>query len=281
MKVYSEPEHIREVIRSWKDRCEKVVLVPTMGHLHQGHTSLIEQAQALGERVIVSIFVNPIQFNQQDDFTRYPRTLESDLTLLSTLDVDAVFAPSTETLYQRGTQSALKIIVPELAQMFDGEFRPGHFEGVCTVVCKLFNITCPNIAVFGNKDYQQLLIIRRLVSELNFDIDIVAGETVREADGLAMSSRNTHLSPEQRSVANCLYTSLQRVKTDFTTDSIAELEQSAVIELENAGMKVEYFNIRDARNLQPVSQITEKIVVLSAVWLGETRLIDNILFSTT
>ncbi len=278
MKVYSDSELIREIIGSWKSNDEKVALVPTMGHLHQGHISLIELAKSLGQRVSVSIFVNPLQFNQESDFAHYPRTLDDDIEQLRKLNVDVVYTPNADSLYPAGTQSATKIIIPELANEFDGHYRPGHFEGVCTVVCKLFNILTPDIAVFGKKDYQQLLIIRRMVSDLNFNIDIVAGDTIREHNGLALSSRNTHLSSEQRELASHLYTNLERAKNQFSPQKIAALEQSAHSNLEETGMTVDYFSIRDAVNLQPISKNTKDIVILSAVWLGDTRLIDNVLF---
>jgi len=278
MKIYSESQPVREHIQHWQSKGEKVVLVPTMGHLHKGHTSLIELAQSLGQRVLVSIFVNPLQFNQKSDFTHYPRTLESDIEQLRTLNIDALFTPRDESIYPHGIQSAPKIFIPELTVEFDGHFRPGHFEGVCTVVCKLFNILTPDIAVFGNKDYQQLLVIRRMVEDLNFNIDIIAGNTQREADGLAMSSRNTHLTPEQRAVAVHLYANLEQVKALFSSADVVSLEASARLNIEAAGMKAEYFSIRDADNLQPISNNTKNIVVLAAAWLGDTRLIDNILF---
>ncbi len=278
MKVYSESEQIREHISRWKSNKDKIVLVSTMGHLHKGHASLIELAKSLGQCVVVSIFVNPLQFNQESDFAHYPRTLDTDIAQLQALNVDAVFTPHTESLYPHGIQSAPKILIPELTEEFDGRFRPGHFEGVCTIVCKLFNILTPDVAVFGNKDYQQLLIIRRMVNELNFHINIVAGKTEREADGLAMSSRNTHLSPKQRELAHHLYSNLERVKKQFSIETISLLETSAYSHLEKHSMRVEYFNIRDAINLQPISDSTREIVVLAAAWLGETRLIDNILF---
>lgn len=278
MKVYSESNSIREHINTWKAKGEKIVLVPTMGHLHQGHASLIESAKSLGQRVLVSIFVNPLQFNQQSDFTDYPRTMQSDIEQLRSLNVDAVFTPSAESLYPQGIHLAPKIFIPELTEEFDGHYRPGHFEGVCTVVCKLFNILTPNIAVFGNKDYQQLLVIQRMTHELNFNIDIIASDTVRESDGLALSSRNTHLNSQQRAIAKNLYASLNQIKSQFSFDNILILEDSARTQLEKVGMKVEYFSIRDAINLQPIDNTTKNAVVLAAAWLGDTRLIDNTLF---
>ena len=278
MKVYTNPEDIRDTIHHWKANKNKIALVPTMGHLHKGHISLIKLAQSLSQRVVVSIFVNPLQFNQEQDFIHYPRTLDSDIEQLKTLNVDAVFSPNTETLYPHGLQSAPKILIPELTQEFDGLYRPGHFEGVCTIVCKLLNILTPEIAVFGNKDYQQLLIIRRMVNDLNFNIDIVAGNTEREIDGLAMSSRNTHLNSDQRKLAKHLYANLEHVKTQFSIEAISSLESSARTDLEKIGMRVDYFSIRDAVNLQPINNTTKNIVVLAAAWLDEVRLIDNILF---
>lgn len=278
MKVYSESHLIREHIKLWKSKDEKIVLVPTMGHLHKGHASLIELAKSLGQRVLVSIFVNPLQFNQENDFTHYPRSLESDIEQLLALNVDVVFTPSAEALYPDGIQSAPKISIPELMKEFDGHYRPGHFEGMCTIVCKLFNILTPDVAVFGNKDYQQLLIIRRMANDLNFNIEIVAGSTARESDGLAMSSRNTLLIPDQRAVAKHLHVNLEQVKTQFSATEILSLETSGRTNLEAVGMTVEYFSIRDAVNLQPINNNTKDVVVLAAAWLGDTRLIDNILF---
>lgn len=278
MKVYSESETIRKTIHHWKLNKNKIALVPTMGHLHEGHASLIKLAQSLSQRVVVSIFVNPLQFNQEQDFIHYPRTLNADIEQLDALEVDAVFSPSTESLYPHGMPAAPKIFIPELTQEFDGLYRPGHFEGVCTIVCKLLNILTPDIAVFGNKDYQQLLIVRRMVSDLNFNIDIAAGKTERETDGLAMSSRNTLLNSDQRKLAAHLYENLAHVKSNFSIEAMSTLETAARKNLEKFGMRVEYFSIRDAVNLQPISNITKEIVVLTAVWLGDVRLIDNILF---
>jgi pantoate--beta-alanine ligase len=248
-----------------------------MGHLHAGHLSLIEIAKTHATRVIVSIFVNPIQFNQVSDFERYPRTLEDDLKKLKSLNIDIAFTPSQNDLYPNGTSQPAKIIIPDLTEVLEGHYRPGHFEGVCTVVCKLFNIINPDIAVFGRKDYQQLLIIRRMVEDLNFNIKILAGDTQREDDGLAMSSRNSHLNHDQRQLAAHIFNVLTQTKDHFSTN-VAALEQTAVSSLTQMGFNVEYFAIRDANNLQDISQHTENIVVLVAAWLGDIRLIDNLLF---
>ncbi len=278
MKVFSESKQIREPIAACKNKQEKIALVPTMGHLHDGHIALIQLAKSLAPRVIVSIFVNPLQFNQENDFTAYPRTLTSDLEKLTALDIDAVFTPQPIELYPDGIELAPKIIIPKLTAEFDGEFRPGHFDGVCTVVTKLFNILTPDIAVFGNKDYQQLLIIRRMTRDLNFNIDIVAGNTERESDGLALSSRNSHLSAAERARAANIFAILSQTKTQFSIQDIPSQEHFGTTALEKIGMNVEYFSIRDALDLQPINNTTKDIVVLTAAWLGDIRLIDNVLF---
>ena len=249
-----------------------------MGHLHEGHVSLIELARQKATRTVVSIYINPLQFNIEDDFKHYPRSLENDLKILNDLKVDAVFNPEDKELYPKGHQLAPLIKIPELGKEFCGQYRPGHFDGVCTVVAKLFNIVSPHVAVFGKKDYQQLLIIQRMVADLNFDLEIIAGETRRDNDGLALSSRNTHLSTQERAIAPALNNSLKRVKDNFTPTNISQQEVTAINQLESTGLKVEYLGIRDAQNLQPINNSTKNVVVLAAVWLGKTRLIDNILF---
>ena len=278
MQTFSDISSIRQQVSAWQSTNEAVALVPTMGHLHEGHVSLFNIAKSHASKVIVSIFVNPLQFNQPDDFEHYPRTLNSDLEILKNLPVDAVFMPHDNEIYPNGTDKAPLIQIPELSDRFCGQFRPGHFDGVCTVVTKLFNIVSPNYAVFGEKDYQQLLIIRRLVEEFNFNINIIAGETLREDSGLAMSSRNSHLSREENEIAPMFYSVLSETKNNFANHNTEQLERTAAQQLEQAGMKVEYFSIRDAENLQFISKSTKKVVILSAIWLGDTRLIDNVLF---
>ncbi len=278
MQTISDIQAIRNQVATWKSTKDSVALVPTMGHLHEGHYSLIEIAKSHATKVIVSIFVNPIQFNQPRDFEQYPRTLSSDLDALKELHIDAVFAPNENDIYPNGANNAPRIRVPGLSHQYCGQYRPGHFDGVCTVVTKLFNIISPDYAVFGQKDYQQLLIIRRLVEEFNLDIDIISGKTFREDNGLAMSSRNSHLSSEEKILASALYNILKVTKAEFTMDKIDHLEEQAIQQLELKGLKVDYFSIRDARDLGSISKSTQNVVVLSAVWLGDTRLIDNILF---
>lgn len=278
MKIFSTCEAIRDHISQYKSAHESIALVPTMGHLHDGHTSLIELAKTKATRVIVSIFINPIQFNQTSDYERYPRTLNDDIEKLRQLNIDAVFTPDLDELYPQGTSHTPKIIIPQLTESLEGEYRPGHFDGVCTVVCKLFNIITPHVAIFGAKDFQQLLIIRRMTQDLNFNIDIICGETRREADGLAMSSRNSNLSPAQRTLAPKLFSALQQTKDQFSPNDIKTLEEKGESWLKQLGFRVDYFSIRDAENLQAITQSTDNVVVLAAAWLGDTRLIDNLLF---
>ena len=278
MQVISDPGQIRAQTQLWRQQKESIALVPTMGHLHAGHLSLIKLAQTRSVRVVVTIFVNPLQFDQAEDLDRYPRSLVSDLEQLKKSNVDIAFTPQVADLYPEGLEFAPRIQIPRLDQEFCGRFRPGHFAGVCTVVAKLFNLISPDIAVFGNKDYQQLLIIKQMVRTLNFNIEVIAGDTQREPDGLALSSRNSLLDPESRQRAPLLYQVLSEIAARFSPEQVAGLEASSVQQLERAGFECEYLAIRDADNLQRIGQNTTKIVVLAAARLGSTRLIDNILF---
>lgn len=279
MHVVTESAQLRSIVKQWRLKQNKIALVPTMGHLHAGHMSLVEIAQANAQKTIATIFVNPLQFNQAKDLAKYPRTLDVDLQRLAAVKVDLVFTPSTEELYPQGDHLAPRIEIPKLGDEFCGLYRPGHFAGVCTVVAKLFNLCSPHIAVFGEKDYQQLLIIQQLVRDLNFDIKIYAGATIREADGLALSSRNALLSNQERSCAAQLYAVLLTIKNNYSTDKIAELENNAKATLIEAGLRPEYLAIRDAENLLNITQVTENIIILGSAWLGDTRLIDNLRFS--
>ncbi|MEM7303968.1 MAG: pantoate--beta-alanine ligase [Pseudomonadota bacterium] len=278
IESFSTSEQMNAQAQTWKNNQLTIALVPTMGNLHAGHLSLISQAKAMADQVIVSIYVNALQFNQDQDFNSYPRTLAEDIKQLEALEIDALFAPSEDDLYPNGIDLAPRIYMPGLADEFCGKYRPGHFEGVCTVVTKLFNVTTPDIAIFGKKDYQQLLIIKRLTEELKLAIDIQEGETVREQDGLAMSSRNNHLTAEQRSRAARLYTTLCWAAEEYQYDRIREIEAQARNNLEKHGFRIDYLNFSDADNLQPITQTTNKYVVLAAAWLDKTRLIDNIVF---
>ena len=266
---------LRDELTETRKLKKKISLVPTMGNIHEGHLSLIKNAQKLSDYVVVSIFVNPTQFVAGEDFNEYPRTLDSDIELISKLNVNLVFIPEAIELYPINNKISTEVSIPKLESIYCGEHRPGHFRGVATIVSKLFNIVQPDIAIFGEKDYQQLLIIRSLVKNLFLPIEIISLPTVREASGLAMSSRNNYLTEPERQKAPMLY---ECIKT--TVNSIIngvkdyeKLEKEAKLFLQEAGFKIEYYNICGSETLGPVQGKT--LVVLAAVWLGKTRLIDN------
>jgi len=252
-------------------------LVPTMGNLHAGHVSLIELAKRHGQPVVASIFVNPLQFGEGEDFERYPRTLVADCEKLAAAGCDLVFAPEVAELYP--VPQTFTVQPPDsLANDLCGAFRPGHFSGVATVVLKLFNLVQPRVAVFGRKDFQQLLVIRELVRQFNLPIEIVAGDTLREADGLAMSSRNAYLGTSERIQAAALQHELAAVVAAIQTGErdFEALTATAGRHLKMAGWRVDYVALRDAATLQPPTPESTRLVVLGAAWLGKTRLIDNI-----
>ncbi len=253
-------------------------LVPTMGALHAGHGRLIEQARGDCGLVVVSIFVNPIQFNRQDDYERYPRTLDADLSFCKARGVDIVFAPSIEEMYP-GRQRTF-VEVERVSEKLCGKFRPGHFRGVATVVTKLLNMVQPDLAYFGEKDAQQLAVIRRMVRDLNMPVEIVAAPTVREPDGLAMSSRNQHLNAAERQVAPALYQGLRAARDLIrrgATDPEEVRKAALAVIAEQPLLRVEYLEIVDPEEMQPVKTITGPVRVAVAAWLGSTRLIDNVL----
>ena len=272
---------LRHTVAVWRNNGERIAFVPTMGNLHDGHLALIDEAKRDADRTVASIFVNPLQFGEGEDFDTYPRTRDEDSSQLASRSVDLLFAPPVEAIYQRAQQQQTRIEVPEVSHILDGEFRPGFFIGVATVVCKLFNMVQPDIAVFGEKDYQQLHIIRRMVEDLQMPIEIAASPTVRESDGLAMSSRNSYLDTRQRQIAPLIYRcllqtadELQRGKGDRR-----QLEQAALATLEDAGFIVDYYTVRNADTLDPADADENKLVILTAARLGGTRLIDNIIVS--
>ena len=254
---------------------KKISLVPTMGNLHEGHLSLIKYAQNISDYTVVSIFVNPTQFVAGEDFDEYPRTLDSDIESISKLNVDLVFMPDTEEIYPVNDQASIEVPVSELESIHCGKYRPGHFRGVATVVSKLFDMVKPDIAIFGEKDYQQLLIIRSLVKSLFLPIEIIGLPTVREKNGLAMSSRNNYLSQSDRQRApmlhECIKTTIKSIKNGVI--DYVYLEKEAKFFLEKAGFKIDYYSICDLDTLR--APINENLVILAAVWLGKTRLIDN------
>lgn len=277
-----EVVHVLPVLRAriaeWKRAGERIALVPTMGNLHAGHFSLIERARMQADRVVASVFVNPTQFGPDEDFARYPRTPDDDVRGLDAAGCDLVWAPDIATMYPAGVEAAVRMNVPAVGDDLEGVSRPGHFDGVATVVSRLFLQVQPDVAVFGRKDYQQLAVIRRLVDDLAFPVAIVAGETRREATGLAMSSRNQYLTAAEHEHAALLYRALQEVST--TVGRGGEVD-AAVREATNAltaaGFKVDYVAVRRA-DLQPVAPTDRDLVVLVAARLGRTRLIDNLEF---
>lgn len=279
MQVVDNTIALRTRIKTWRANNDVIAFVPTMGNLHEGHLSLVKKARELADRIIVSIFVNPLQFNDKNDLEKYPRTLTKDINLLSELDCDLVFTPDVSTMYPQGMDEQTSIHVPGMDDKLCGLERPGHFDGVATVVTKLFNMVQADIAVFGEKDYQQLLLIKKLVHDLNIPIDIVGAPTRREDSGLAMSSRNNLLTDAQRQQAPLLYQQLVAIKTALEngeTDFDA-LTKAACHQLKEAGFEPEYLDIRRADNLQ-TAQAGEKVAlrILGAARLGSVRLIDNI-----
>jgi pantoate--beta-alanine ligase len=272
-------EEIRAIVDAWREVGESVALVPTMGNLHQGHMSLVQLAHEHAERVVVTVFVNPTQFGEGEDYETYPRTLANDARRLSRAKVDVLLAPDAATVYPYGPQNMTRVSVPDLSSQLCGAERPGHFDGVTSVVCRLFNLVRPDLAVFGQKDYQQLVIIRRMTQDLHIPVRIIAGQTVRDADGLAMSSRNRYLSDSERAMAPALFKALSHCKAALESgaSSFSDLESTGRSELAGAGMDVEYFAIRAAGNLSVPQSASGNLVVLAAGRLGGARLIDNVL----
>ncbi len=277
MHIIRHIQEIRQGVTKWRAEGRRVALVPTMGNLHAGHLALVERARQLADRTVATIFVNPLQFVAGEDYDRYPRTLEADADALAEAGVDLLFAPQANEVYH-DDGAPTQVSVPALDGFLCGASRPGHFTGVATVVTKLFNIVQADVAVFGEKDYQQLLVIRRLVRDLCIPIDIVAAPTVREADGLALSSRNAYLDEAQRALAPALYRALQQAaarlragETDF-----GGVERDAMRTLRDAGLAPEYFSIRRAMDLAAPDGGDVELVILAAARLGETRLIDNV-----
>jgi pantoate--beta-alanine ligase len=255
---------------------QRIGLVPTMGNLHAGHHSLVALARRRADVVVASVFVNPTQFGPNEDFSRYPRTPDADAAGLEASGCDVLFLPTVEDMYPYGIERSVRVSVPELPDILEGAIRPGHFDGVATVVSKLFNLVRPHVAVFGQKDYQQLLVIRRLTRDLGYPIDIVAAPIVREANGLAMSSRNQYLSPEQRDQASAIHATLQRMADEVRSGrAVGEIEAEALAHLRQAGFVPDYAVVRRAEDLREPAASDRDRVALIAARLGSTRLIDN------
>jgi pantoate--beta-alanine ligase len=278
MNTAIRTSQLRERIAAWRKAGERIAFVPTMGNLHAGHGSLVQAARAHAQRVVVSIFVNPLQFGPNEDFAAYPRTPEADRELLRTLQVDMLFAPEVEEIYPRDQQLTARVHVPGLEDILCGAFRPGHFMGVATVVTKLLNLVQPDVALFGEKDFQQLMIIQRAAVDLCMPVEIIGVPTTREPDGLAMSSRNRYLTAEQRAVAPRIFAALDRTRAAIENGArnFDELEQEGTKALQDAGFRPDYFAIRDANTLDIPSEGARDLVVLTAARIGRARLIDNV-----
>lgn len=269
---------LRHALQRHRDNGERIAFVPTMGNLHEGHLELVRRAHQLGDVVVVSIFVNPMQFGANEDLDAYPRTLTADREKLFAEGADYLFTPGVEDMYPEGLEVQTVVRVPDLSETLCGSSRPGHFDGVATVVSKLFNMVQPHVAVFGEKDFQQLSIIRKMVADLCMAVDVVGVPTVRDEDGLALSSRNNYLNDRQRATAPLLHRTLLESREAIACgfDNFLQLESHARMQLLQAGFVPDYYAVRDARTLRAVNEDTEEIAILAAARLGSTRLIDNV-----
>lgn len=279
MKVITTIDEVRDQVKAWRNNGESIGLVPTMGYLHEGHQSLMASAKKDNQRVIVTIFVNPMQFGPKEDLASYPRDLERDKKACQQMGVDLIFCPSADEMYDANFNSYVN--VNGLTDALCGKKRPGHFKGVCTVVTKLFNITQPDRAYFGQKDAQQLAVIQRMVQDLNIPIEIIGCPIVRESDGLAKSSRNSYLSDNERKAAVCLYQSIELANTMIAKGerSVATILSAMQLLIEQQSLaKIDYIEFVDLSSLKPVSQLTQDTLCALAVYIGKTRLIDNFIY---
>ena len=281
MRTYSNSAQLQPALKNYRQGGQSIGFVPTMGNLHEGHLDLVRKARQLCDVVVVSIFVNPLQFGPTEDLDAYPRTMAADKEKLFSEGVQILYAPDVEDIYPEGMDAQTVVQVPDLGDTLCGSSRPGHFDGVTTVVSKLFNIVQPDAAVFGEKDFQQLSIVRKMVRDLCMPVKIVGVATTRDEDGLAKSSRNFYLTPKQRRIAPLLHETLnncrEAIACDF--DNFLQLESHARMKLLQAGFEPDYFAIRDAKTLRTVTENTEEIAILAAARLGNTRLIDNVRLS--
>ncbi len=273
----NDKDALRVVMRGYRSNLESTAFVPTLGNLHEGHLSLVTKAQEVADRVVVSIFLNPAQFDKPEDLAAYPKTLENDLALLKREGVDLVFLPDAEEMYPKG--GLTRVEVDGISEILEGDSRPGHFSGVATIVAKLFNLVQPDISVFGEKDYQQLMLIRRMTLDLDFGIEIISATTARESSGLAMSSRNNYLSETQRTqTAPILYAQISEMKEAMLNgerDYLA-LQNQCAKNLDQSGFQTDYVEIRNAIDLSVAGSSDKELVILASAWLGKARLIDNI-----
>lgn len=281
MDIIRNKLELRDRVLDWRHSGEHVAIVPTMGNLHAGHISLVDIARQHAERVVVTVYVNPTQFGEGEDFDAYPRTIEKDTRRLKQVAADVLFVPDDEAVYPFGVENATKVIVPGLTDHLCGSHRPGHFDGVTTVVARLFALVQPDTAIFGQKDYQQQLVIRRMVDDLNLPITVVTAPTVREDDGLAMSSRNAYLSDSERKIAPRLFEILESTANEIEEGErdYEALERAASDRLRDAAFVPDYVAIRSADDLTMPDSTSRHLVILAAARLGKARLIDNVLVS--
>ena len=278
MQLINEILDLREIRRTWQSSAKVIAFVPTMGNLHQGHLNLVREAKKQADIVVVSIFVNPMQFGPDEDLDAYPRTLESDSRLLKELGVDVLFMPKAIDIYARGLEQQTFVEVPGLSYMICGASRPGHFRGVATIVCKLFNMVQPNSAFFGEKDFQQLQVIKAMVTDLSMNLKVFGVATTREEDGLAMSSRNQYLRDEERKLAPTLYENMQKLSGEIQAGrrDFTNITQEYKLQLSKLGFNPDYLEIRSAETLLQPGHEDQNLVLLAAAFLGKTRLIDNL-----
>ena len=278
MEVTSKIKDMQALLNNQRGQKNKIAFIPTMGNLHEGHLSLIEIAKTYAEFIVVSIFVNPTQFNEDEDFDVYPRTIKSDLSKLKDIDIDLVFLPKISTIYPYGIDVSTQIIVPRLSQELCGKIRPGHFNGVTSVVLRLFNIIEPDFAVFGQKDYQQKILLEFMTKDLSLEIRILDGPTIREKDGLAMSSRNQLLSSSARSSAKALYLVLQQAKQSIQMQdmSFSLIEDRSIKTLKEHGFMVDYFSIREKKHLVKPNKKDKELIILASAKIENVRLLDNV-----
>ena len=277
MHIVEDLNGLRGQVRTWRAAGERIGCVPTMGNLHEGHLTLVREARRLAPRVVATIFVNPLQFGPTEDLAAYPRTPEQDQAGLAAAGCDLLFAPTVATMYPAGQQTQTRVEVPGVSDILCGASRPGHFIGVATVVCKLFNMVQPDLALFGEKDFQQLLIIRRMAADLAMPVEVIGVPTVREPDGLAMSSRNGYLTSGERAQAPALYRALSVAARALAAGlPVPQVETEAAAALAVAGLRPDYVSVRRAADLGDPTAADRELVVLAAAYLGRARLIDNL-----
>ncbi|NRB24185.1 pantoate--beta-alanine ligase [Shewanella sp.] len=280
MITTQEITQIREQVHAWHAKGETVAFVPTMGNLHLGHITLVKEAVKRADHVVASIFVNPMQFGQNEDLDAYPRTLAADQQALTDAGAELLFTPTSKIIYPKGMQQQTYVEVPKIGDELCGASRPGHFRGVATIVCKLFNIVQPDIALFGKKDFQQLLVIKTMVEDLSMPIEIIGVETIREASGLAMSSRNGYLNPSQQMRAATLKQVMDTMSAQIQSgQAIVGVIAKAQAKLIEAGFKPDYLEVRSSKDLSPAKDEQQALVIVAAAYMGTTRLIDNLCFA--